>query len=347
MRWLTTGLPSPYTEVPLALRHLLRPFRAAALACALLAPTLFVPVVAHADPVAVIASVKGKVEVTSTRGGAAQRAVFGRALERGDRVAVAPGGAATLFFNDGNVIELAEKSTLTVGGRVAGKSGGGGAPGLPGEVYASVTKFVAGGSRETGLVALSELRSAPAEQDAPFLIGPRKTALIDDRPAFSWRAVPGATRYKITVSSADQGELWSQEVNATSLAFPKAAGALVAGGEYLWEVEAFSDLKSLRRESSIFQVLGAEQAAAVRANLDRIRDSAGGFENAAAQYLAGSYLSGLGLFLDATTHFGELCKLSPTSPAPHEALGTVYTKVGLMDLAAAEFQQALALTREP
>jgi len=79
----------------------------------------------------------------------------------------------------------------------------------------------------------------------------------------------------------------------------------------------------------------------------RVRDSAGGFENAAAQYLAGSYLSGLGLFLDATEHFGELCKLSPTSPAPHEALGTVYTKVGLMDLAAAEFQQALALTREP
>ena len=97
----------------------------------------------------------------------------------------------------------------------------------------------------------------------------------------------------------------------------------------------------------MFQVLGAAQATAVRANLDRIRDSAGGFENAAAQYLAGSYLSGLGLFQDATEHFGELCKLSPTSPAPHEALGTVYTKVGLMDLAAAEFQQALALTREP
>ncbi len=326
-----------------------RPLRVAALACTAfsLALAVLVPVAALADPVAVIAAVKGKVEVTSSRGGPAQRAVFGRPLERGDRVSIAPGGAATLFFNDGNVIDLAEKSTLTVGGRVAGKPGGAPASGLPGEVYASVTKFVAGGSRETGLVALAELRSAPAEQDRPFLVAPRKTALIADRPAFAWRAVPGATRYRITVSSAEQGELWSREVEGLSLPFPPDAAALAAGADYLWEVEALSDLKSLRRESSVFQVLASARAAAVRVNLDRIRDSAGGFENPAARFLAGSYLSGLGLFLEATEHFGALCRLSPSSPAPHEALGTVYTKVGLMDLAAAEFQQALALTREP
>jgi hypothetical protein len=328
---------------------MLRPPRAAAPTCAAfsLALALVVPAVALADPVAVVASVKGKVEVTSSRGGPAQRAVFGRALERGDRVAVATGGAATLFYNDGTVIDLPEKSTLTVGGRGAGKPTGAPASGLPSEVYASVTKFVAGGSRETGLVALSALRSAPADQDTPFLIAPRKTALIADRPAFSWRAVREATRYRVTLSSAEQGELWSHEVEAPSLPFPPDAAALAGGGEYLWEVEALSDLKSLRRESSVFQVLASEQAAAVRVNLGRIRDSAGGFDNPAAQFLAGSYLSGLGLFLDATEHFGALCKLSPSSPAPHEALGTVYTKVGLMDLAAAEFQQALALTREP
>jgi Flp pilus assembly protein TadD len=43
--------------------------------------------------------------------------------------------------------------------------------------------------------------------------------------------------------------------------------------------------------------------------------------------------------------FTELSRLSPDSPAPHEALGNVYRTVGLMDLAAAEFQKALELTR--
>ena len=303
-----------------------------------------------ADPVAVIAAVKGKVEVTSARGGTAQRAAFGRSLERGDRLSVGAGSAATLFFNDGNVIELAEKSSLTVSGKVAGKPGAGTgaapAAGLPSDVYASVSKFVAGGSRETGLVAQSELRSAPAEQNTPFLIAPRRTAILADRPTFSWRPVTGATRYRVTISSADKGELWTREVDGRSLAWPEDAAAIGAG-DYLWEVEALSDLKSVRKESSVFQVLSTEQAAAVRGNLEKIRGSAGGDDSAAAQFLAGSYLSGLGLYLDATEHFGALSRLSPSSPAPHEALGTLYTKVGLMDLAAAEFQQALALTREP
>ena len=336
-------------EVPLSLVSPLRPPREAAIAGAVLslAISVFVAVRALADPVAVVASVKGKVECTPARGGAVQPLAFGRSLERGDRIAVAPGGAATILFNDGRVIGLAEKSRLTVGGQPAAKPGVAPAAGLPGEVYASVTKFVAGGSRETGLMPVAELRSAPALPDTPMLVAPRKTAIMTDRPAFSWRSVPGATRYHIALSSAEQGELWSREAEGTSLEFPQDAAALTEDGEYLWEVEALSDVKPLRRESSVFSLLANAQATTVKANIDRIRDGAGGFDNPAAQFLAGSYLSGLGLFLDASEHFGALCKLSPTSPAPHEALGTVYSKVGLMDLAAAEFQQALALTREP
>lgn len=298
-----------------------------------------------ADPVAVIAAVKGRVDVTTSRGGPAQRATFGRALERGDRVAVSAGGSATLFFNDGNIIEIAEKSSLRIGGQVGGRAGR--TPGLPSDVYASVAKFVAGGSRETGLVALSTLRSAPADAGVPFLIAPRRTALMTDRPMFAWRAVPGATRYRATVSSAESGELWSREVEGLSLPFPTDAAALARSAEYLWEIEALSDVKSLRKESTVFEVTSDGQARTVRANLTRIRESAGGAENPAAQFLAGSYLSGLELFVDATEQFVAMCGLMPSSPAPHEALGDVYTRVGLTDLAAAEYQQALALTREP
>ncbi|HKQ57565.1 MAG TPA: hypothetical protein VJY35_06830 [Candidatus Eisenbacteria bacterium] len=315
-----------------------------AAACAMALATYGLAATAFADPVAVIAAVKGKVEWTSTRRGPAQRAQFGRTLERGDRVTVAPGGSATLFFNDGNVIEMAGGSSIKVGGQIDRKNAAG--PAIPGEVYASVQRFVAGGSREAGLVALSELRG-PAEQTTPFLVSPRKTALMVDRPTFAWRAVPGATRYKLTLASADQGDLWTREVTGLSLAFPGDAPALAGSAEYVWHVEAWSQERSLRREGSVFQVIGPEQASTVRANLDRIRETTGGLETPAAHFLAGSYLSGLGLYLDASDHFGALCKLEPASPGPHEALGNVYSKVGLMDLAAAEFQRALTLSRDP
>jgi hypothetical protein len=299
--------------------------------------------IARADSIAIIAGVRGKVEVTAAKGGPPQRAAQGRPLERGDQVKVASGGAATLFFNDGNILDLASGSSVRVGGQV----GKGGKSGVSGEVFRSVSKFVAGGSRETGLIALSQLRSGPVEGSAPFLIAPRRTALLADRPGFTWRAVPGASRYRVTLSTAEGGELWNREVTGLTLPFPGDAPALAGSVEYLWEVQAFSDLKSLRSESSVFQVLPAAEAATVRLNLGRIAESTGGAESPASRFLAGSYLSGLGLYLDAGEQFAALSKLDPSAPEPHKALGDVYSSVGLMDLAAAEFQMALSLAREP
>jgi tetratricopeptide (TPR) repeat protein len=127
--------------------------------------------------------------------------------------------------------------------------------------------------------------------------------------------------------------------------FPTDVAALSADTEYLWKLEAMTDLATLRDESSVFRtaVKGAKET--VDANLSRLATSAGGPDTPAARFLAGSYLSGLGLYHDAAEQFAALARLTPESPAPHEALGDVYSKVGLMDLAAAEYQQALALGR--
>jgi hypothetical protein len=297
---------------------------------------------ASAEPLAIVAAVKGRVEVASAKGGPPARATFGRGLERGDRVVVSSGGAASLFFNDGNVIELAEKSTITIGGRAAGKPHPGATSGLPGEVYASVTRFVTGGSRETGLVALSALRGGA--DSSPLLVEPRRTALLDVRPPFRWRVVEGATRYRVAVSG-EQGELWTREVGGTTLDYPSDAPALAAGGDFLWEVRAFGERGELRREESYVRVLATADAGAVRAALARIGESAGGADAPATFFLSGSYLSGRGLYCEAAAQFEALRRLSPDAPAPHEALGNVYRAVGLMDLAAAEYQQALTLSR--
>ena len=297
---------------------------------------------ASAEPLAIVAAIKGRVEVASAKGGPPARAAFGRALERGDRVVVSSGGAVSIFFNDGNVIELAEKSTITIGGRVTGKSRAGATPGIPGGVYASVSKFVSGGSRETGLVALSALRGGA--DSAPLLIEPRRTGLLDLRPSFRWRAVEGATRYLVAVSG-EQGELWNREIGGTTLDYPSDAPPLTAGGDFFWQVRAFGDRGELRREESYVRVLATEDAAAVRVALARIGDSAGGANAPATRFLSGSYLSGRGLYGEAAAQFEALSLLSPDAPAPHEALGNIYRAVGLMDLAAAEYQQALTLSR--
>lgn len=298
---------------------------------------------ATADPLAVLAAVKGKVQLIHASG-ATTVAGFGQALERGDKVVVPAGGAASVFFNDGNIIELAEKSSITVGGKVASKPHVGPGGELSAEVYSRVTKFVTGGSAQTGLVAMATVRGT--DTTAPVLLAPRNTTVMASRPSFSWRAVEHATRYRVSVSG-DDGELWNREVPAPSLDYPADAESLVAGGDYQWEVQALSDRGLLRKEASSFEILRPEDAASVRADLDRIRQSAGGADNPANHFLAGSYLFGRQLYDDAARHFEALARLAPEASAPHEALGKVYRDQGLMDLAAAEFQRALALTREP
>jgi hypothetical protein len=309
--------------------------------------TALLTTIAAAEPLAVIAAVKGRVQIVGARSRAPQRAIFGRALERGDRVTVGPGGSATVFFDDGNLIELGEKSSVTIGGRVGSKTAAGQRT-VPGDVYAQVSKFVTSGSRETGLVAMSSMRGGSTADDAaPLIMAPRKTALLDARPAFRWRGVAGAERYRVRVSAVDGAELWSREVTGTTLAYPADAPALEAVGGLRWQVEALAGSRILRDESSEFRVLPRAMTDSVRANVERLVAAAGGGDSPAARYLAGSYLFGLGLYHDASGHFARLVDLTPGSAAPHEALGSVYQEVGLMDLAAAEFQQALALTREP
>jgi hypothetical protein len=307
-----------------------------------------IAVPALADPVAVIASVKGRVEVTASRRAGASRAVFGRALERGDKVVVGGGGSATLFFNDGNVIELGERSSITIGGRLANDPR---AAALPGEIYAQVSRYVTAGSRETGLVAMAQMRSG-SDESAPLLLAPRRTTILTDAPELAWRTVTGADRYRVRVLAPGGDELWSRDVAARdavadhSLVYPSDAPKLVPDADHQWEVQAFDAKGMLRRESTVVRVLSPSILTQVRSNLAKIADGVGGDDSPAARFLAGSYLSGLGLYQGAAEQFRALSALAPESPGPHEALGNVYLNVGLVDLAASEFQQALALQRD-
>ena len=302
--------------------------------------------VAHAadDPVAFLVALKGRIDVTPSGSKHAERASLGRPLLKGDRLQVANGGAGTLFFNDGNVIELAEKSAITVTGKVTAKKPSGPSAEAAADVFKSVSKSLVGGSREAGLVALAPMRGT--EEERPLIIAPRRTELIDAHPAFAWRTLDGAARYRLIVSG-DDGEVWRAEVQGTTLDYPTTAPALAPGVEYRWELSALSERGTLLRDETVFRILPLDDATQVRAHLDHIEDAAGGGKTEAGRFLAGSYLAGRGLYRDAQENFQALCALTPDAPGPHEALGNVYRAVGLTDLAAAEYQKAQVLAREP
>jgi len=128
--------------------------------------------------------------------------------------------------------------------------------------------------------------------------------------------------------------------------YPSDVASLTGDTDIEWEVQALDSKTTLRRESTIVRVLSPAAREDVRTNLASIMNGVGGQDSPAAHFLAGSYLAGLDIYEDALDQFRLLVDLDPTAPGPHEALGNAYLSVGLVDLAAAEFQQALALQRD-
>jgi len=291
------------------------------------------------SPVAFIVATSGRVDVARSSSKNAERGTIGLGLLRGDKVQVAASGAATLLFSDGNLLELSEKSGITIGAQPKGTRRPEPDP-VMANVFESVSEGVVGGSRETGLVALAPVRGGTGRKE--IILAPRQTEILDDRPAFRWRGVQGADRYRVVVSG-DAGELWQRETSDTSIAYPAGVAPLARETDLLWTLHASNESGPLRDEEASFRIKPAKEADAIHSRLGQIEKDAPG----AAPYLAGAYLAGQGLLLDAIDRLEALCHNRPSDPGAHEALGQLYRAVGLMDLAAAELQTALTLGRQP
>lgn len=291
-----------------------------------------------AGPLAFIAELSGRVDVARSASKTSERGTLGLGLQRGDKLQISTGGKATLLFNDGNLLELPEKSTFTIAPRA--KSAGGSDP-LMASVFKSVSDGVVGGSREAGLVALAPVRGASKRMET--ILAPRQTEILEDRPTFRWQKVAGAQRYRIVVSG-ESGEIWRGETTDTTLAYPSNAKPLARGGDLAWELHALGDGgAALHDEESGFRIKPSDEAKTIREGADKIEKSAGD----AGPFLVGAYLGGQGLYFDAIDRFQQLCAEHPAQPGPHEALGQLYRAVGLMDLAATELQTALTLNKQP
>lgn len=307
---------------------------------ALITSAVAVEALAAEEPIAILVAIKGHAEISSRSG--RSPAIHGRALMRGDRVEVGPDGGVTLFFNDGNLIELGQKSSLVIGGHVKSKKSPAADNGVS-NVFKPISKSLVGGSRESGLVVMAGMRGSTGPA---IVLSPRGTQLLGDRPTFTWRAVAGAARYQVRVNG-DAGEVWQREVRDTLLAYPGDAPPLPRGTPLQWEVTAMSDRATLLTDEGVFSVTAADDAERIRSQLARIQEATGGPTKEACRYLSGSFLASNQLYADAIVELEALVRLTPLAPGPHQALANVYHAIGLPELADPEHDKALSLGFKP
>ena len=167
---------------------------------------------AGGDQDGIIVTVQGDASIKRAGWQNYAPAFFGAPLRKGDLLRLAASARAVVACADLKLTELP-----------AGVSG------FPCETGASQGALVYAGR------LASPTRGEPSTGEYPVVVSPRKTKLLEPRPALRWTAVPGATAYRVSLQGTD----WSTAIDgATETAYPADAPALKPGTAYRLVVEA-------------------------------------------------------------------------------------------------------------
>lgn len=176
----------------------------------------------------------------------------------------------------------------------------------------------------------------PLARPMPYIISPKRTWLLSDKPTLRWQAVPGATSYVVRVSGP--GVDWKTESSTTEIVYPGKPPLKPLEEGYLLTVEADNGESAAL---GLFGLLEKNQAALVRATAERIAR-----QNLAqeAKTLATAELYiGQGLIAEATELLSASVALGSKTAAIHQMLGDLYVQVQLFHLAKKNYLQAVAL----
>lgn len=108
----------------------------------------------------------------------------------------------------------------------------------------------------------------PPETPSVLSLMPRQTRLHEARPVFHWRAVAGATAYRLSLRMPN-GITWQYETPFTTLSYPAGVPALAPGSGNTVLVEVIG--ASQQSETIYIEMLKDEELAMVQAQEDIIR----------------------------------------------------------------------------
>ncbi len=292
-------------------------------------------------------AVAGGIELTTIRGqtwvqrkGASNfSAVSGSTtLQIGDWVKTAPGSVASITCPDSS-----SRPVSTQG----------------------IAKGVANYCRGSSLNALRGY-SPPVpggnQPEIPYIISPRYTLLIAEKPMLRWNPVAGATAYTVSLYGrpkvngvvGTKVKLWQTQVNGTEIAYG-GEQPLQPGVDYWLVVVADNGQSSEKEKVTLsdyqgqirgvsglrFQRVGQEGVSQMQAAAEEIK-TLNGTEEEKALALANEY-SDRNLYAEAIATLEALLKQGSTTPVVYRALGDFYGSTGLNLLAEQNYLKAIEL----
>ncbi|MDY6876728.1 MAG: hypothetical protein SWK90_11080 [Chloroflexota bacterium] len=175
-----------------------------------------------------------------------------------------------------------------------------------------------------------------------YVLRPRNTALLNNRPSLGWHPLPDVDAYTVTLLGDDGQDRAPVQATGGELDWPEGWPPLESGATYVLVIEGDGQRSDEGREGHTglgFWLLPAEDVESVQALEARLR--AQSLSPTAADMLVAELYLGYGLRAEAAQLLRELTA-SDESPAVQLALGRVYLEMGLATEAQEAFAQALA-----
>ena len=193
----------------------------------------------------------------------------------------------------------------------------------------------------------SDVAALRAQEDShvPYVLRPRNTALLNDRPALGWHLLPDVDSYTVTLIGDDGQDRPPVQASGGELDWPEDWPPLEARATYVLIVEGGglrSDGSGEGHAGLGFWLLPAAEAESVQALEARLR--AQSFSATAADMLVAELYASHGLHAEAAQLLQNLTT-SENVPAIWLGLGRVRLETGLASEAQEAFDQALSVAQ--
>jgi tetratricopeptide (TPR) repeat protein len=176
---------------------------------------------------------------------------------------------------------------------------------------------------------------SPNDPLIPYIISPRRTALLNALPTLRWNGVWGATCYTVSIIDTDEEDvIWEAEVRATEVPYP-GEPPLNSGVDYSYSLMVEADTGASSEAEEVFDLefwlLDEEKSQQVRSAVEQLANLKLAQEMEA---LARAYLYvGYELRAEAIETLEALVKEGSQNAAVYRTLGSLYKEVGLNRLA--------------
>ncbi|MBD1852651.1 tetratricopeptide repeat protein [Leptolyngbya sp. ST-U4] len=178
----------------------------------------------------------------------------------------------------------------------------------------------------------------PEDALIPYIIEPRNSAVLSDRPNLRWNKVLGVTQYTVTLKNGDT-ILWTKQVETDAIAYPSDAPALQPGINYTLEVKTNTDRSSTEEDiQTTFYRLSDPEA-------DRIRQAESLFNNTSESttLLKTDLYIGSELYAAAIDTLESLIEQGSQNPIVYRKLADLYAQANVNLRAESYYQQAIPL----